>query len=161
MSRLAEVWGVGLNQACKTYQKLYDWEAYNDKSRADLEKKHAGKRKAAEDNGEEDNPKFSLRYLFDREVFPSMENPVAGEGEYGGYKSIFRGDNDGPHREKKEEVFDKFCEAYCKAKGWGWEPQSENSPDFNNNNLTLFPAMSKRHSIVLKRSYGRKVADKE
>ena len=41
------------NQACNTYQKLYDQEAYNSKARADLEKKHAGKRTAAKDTGEE------------------------------------------------------------------------------------------------------------
>ena len=70
--------------------------------------------------GGTDNPKFSLRYLFEHEVFPSMENIFSEEGESGGYKPIFRGDNAGPHREKKEEGFDKFCEAYCKARGWGW-----------------------------------------
>ena len=41
-----------------------------------------------------------------------MENIADEEGEYGGYKMIFRGDNYGTHREKTEEVFDKFCEAY-------------------------------------------------
>ena len=42
-----------------------------------------------------------------------------------------------------------------------WEPQSAQSPEFNNNDLTVFPAMSKRHSVVLKKSSGRKVADKD
>ena len=31
---------------------------------------------------------------------------------------------------------------------------SAQSPEFNNNDLTVFPAMSKRHSIVLKKSSG-------
>ena len=35
MARLAEAWVVGPNQACNTYQKLYDRKAYNDKSRAE------------------------------------------------------------------------------------------------------------------------------
>ena len=34
------------------------------------------------------------------------------EGEYGGYKPIFRGDNYVPHKENKEEEFDNFCEEY-------------------------------------------------
>ena len=42
-----------------------------------------------------------------------------------------------------------------------WEPQSANSPEFDNNDHTVFLAMSKRHSIVLKRSSGQNVADKE
>ena len=53
MARLAEVWGVRPNQARKTYHKLYDWKAYNAKARSSLEKKHAKKRKAAKENGEE------------------------------------------------------------------------------------------------------------
>ena len=73
-----------------------------------------------------DNSKFSLWYLFEYEVFSAMEKLVAEEGEYGGYKPIFRGDNDGPHRDKKEEGLEIFCEACCKARRWGWEPQSEN-----------------------------------
>ena len=56
MARLVEVWGVGPNQARKTYQKLYDREAYNAKSRASLENKYAGIRKAANDNIEEYRP---------------------------------------------------------------------------------------------------------
>ena len=51
MARLADAWGVRTNQSRNTYQKLYNREAYNSKSRAALDKKHGGKRKAAEDNG--------------------------------------------------------------------------------------------------------------
>ena len=46
-----------------------------------------------------------------------MENLVAEEGEYGGNKPIFRGDNSGPHREKKEEGFEKFVKNAAKQGG--------------------------------------------
>ena len=74
---------------------------------------------------------------------------------------IFRRDNAGPHKEKTKGGFDTFCAEYCEERGWRWEPQSAQSPEFNNNDLTVFPAMSKRHSVVLKKSSGRKVADKD
>ena len=51
-----EALGVGPNQAHKTYQKLYVREAYNAKATAALEKKHTGKRKSTDENGEEYRP---------------------------------------------------------------------------------------------------------
>ena len=55
-NRVEVAWGIGPNQARKTYQKLYNREAYNAKARAALEKKHAGKRKSDEENGKEYRP---------------------------------------------------------------------------------------------------------
>ena len=95
------------------------------------------------------------------EVFPAVDDLVKEGGEYEGYLPIFRGDNAGPHKEKTKGGFDTFCAEYCEERGWRWEPQSAQSPEFNNNDLTVFPAMSKRHSIVLKKSSGRKIADKD
>ena len=40
-----------------------------------------------------DNPKFSLQFLFENEVFPAMEKLVSEEVDYCGYKPIFKGDN--------------------------------------------------------------------
>ena len=111
--------------------------------------------------GTEDNPKFSLKHVFKSQVFPAVEELVEEGGKYEGYLPIFRGDNAGPHKEKTKGGFDTFCAEYCEERGWRWEPQSAQSPEFNNNDLTVFPAMSKRHSVVLKKSSGRKVADKD
>ena len=56
MARILKLWFVGTNQARKTYQKLYNWEAYNEKSRAALENNHAVKSNATKDNREEYRP---------------------------------------------------------------------------------------------------------
>ena len=55
----------------------------------------------------------------------------------------------------------QFCEAYCKMRAWGCEPQSEILPDFKKKDLTVIPSMSNFHIILLKRSSDRKDADKE
>ena len=56
MARLAEAGVVRPNHARKTYKKLYNWEAYNEKSRAALENNHAVKSNATKDNREEYRP---------------------------------------------------------------------------------------------------------
>ena len=78
--------------------------------------------------GTEDNPKFPLKEVFQREVFPAVDDLVKEGGEYEGYLPIFRGDNAGPHKEKTKGGFDTFCAEYCEERGWRWEPQSAQSP---------------------------------
>ena len=94
--------------------------------------------------GTEDNPKFPLKEVFQRAVFPAVDDlvfqravfPAVDDlvkegGEYEGYLPIFRGDNAGPHKEKTKGGLDTFCAEYCEERGWRWEPQSEQSPEFN------------------------------
>ena len=78
--------------------------------------------------GTEDNPKFPLKEVFQRAVFPAVDDLVQEGGPYEGYLPIFRGDNAGPHKEKTKGGFDTFCAEYCEERGWRWEPQSAQSP---------------------------------
>ena len=52
------------------------------------------------DEGTSDNPKVSLKQLFETTIFPDVEKLVGPGGKYEGYKVIFQGDNAGPHREQ-------------------------------------------------------------
>mmetsp|Transcript_31480 Transcript_31480/g.45865 ORF Transcript_31480/g.45865 Transcript_31480/m.45865 type:complete len:197 (+) Transcript_31480:1130-1720(+) len=51
------------------------------------------------EEGAYDNPKFSLKQLFETTIFPDVEKLVGPGGKYEGHKVIFQGDNAGPHRE--------------------------------------------------------------
>ena len=67
---------------------------------------------------------------------------------------MLQGDNAGPHQ---DATFLNFCKDHCEANEWLWEPQAAQMPHMKNLNLAVFPAMSKRHSDML-RYYSNSVA---
>jgi len=104
------------------------------------------------DEGMSDKPKFSLKSLFKDVIFPRVCQLVGPGGEYEGYTPIFQGDQAGPHEDAK---FRKFCDECCKEKGFHWIPQAPQMPHMNNLDLAVFPAMSKRHSRLIRESTDR------
>ena len=99
------------------------------------------------DAGTSDNPKFSLKSLFEDEIFPRVKSLVKRNGLYGGYIPVIQGDNAGPHIDAE---YINFVKDYCKEQGWIWAPQAPQMPHANNLDLAVFPAMSKHHGNLLK-----------
>jgi hypothetical protein len=46
---------------------------------------------------------------------------------------------------------------HCATKGWYWEPQASQMPHMNVLDLSVFPCMSKRHTIKSRECGGRRV----
>jgi hypothetical protein len=65
--------------------------------------------------GTSDKPKFALRSLFEKTVFPRISELVKSGGEYAGYVPVIQGDNAGPHQNGD---FVWFCKTYCVDNGW-------------------------------------------
>jgi len=107
--------------------------------------------------GTSDKPKFSLKSLFEDQMFPKVAELVGSGGEFEGYLPVFQGDNAGPHI---DSTFHNYVNGHCEAKGWKWEPQAPQMPHMNNLDLAVFPAMSKRHSELLQR-YSNRMAPPE
>ena len=108
--------------------------------------------------GTSDRPKFSLLNLF-RECVVEQVAIIVGEGgPFEGHTPIFTHDNGGPHI---EEGFVEYMEGVCDEKGWGWFPQSPQSPYLNPCDLYLFPMMSRRHSTLLRTHHGRSMPTKD
>jgi hypothetical protein len=99
------------------------------------------------DEGTATDPKFALMGLFQGTIFPRVAELVGPGGEYEGYVPVFQGDNAGPHQ---DGTFKQYVEDQCRERGWKWEPQAPQMPHMNNLDLAVFPAMSRRHSAVLK-----------
>ena len=100
--------------------------------------------------GTADAPKFPLRGVFEDYIFPLVSRMVGKGGDYEGYTPVFQGDNAGPHA---EAAYLKYVKEYCESMGWHWEPQAPQMPHMNVLDLSVFPAMSRRH-IALARSMG-------
>ena len=99
------------------------------------------------DSGTQDEPKFSLKYLFEEHIFPEIAVLVAPGGYFEGYFPILQGNNAGPHI---CAIFHNCVKEYCTTMSWKWEPQSPQIPHMNNLDLAVSPAMSKCHSALLK-----------
>ena len=97
------------------------------------------------DEGTSDNPKFSLKTLFEEQIIPIIERLI--REEYPGYIPVIQGDNAGPHQDK---TFLDFITEKCQEKGWHWEPQAPQMPHVNNLDLSVFPKMSKNHGDMLR-----------
>jgi hypothetical protein len=95
--------------------------------------------------------------LFRDQIFPKVAQLTAPGGKYDGYLPVYQGDNAGPHI---DNTFHKFVTNHCREKGWRWEPQAPQMPHMNNLDLAVFPAMSKRHSVLL-RNYSNTMAPRE
>ena len=109
------------------------------------------------DPGTSSDPKFPLKNLFAKHVFPLLERLVGPGGRFQGYTIIIQGDQAGPH---EEEDFVKYCRAYCAKKGGCFGLQAPQAPRLNNLDLAVFPAMSRRHSIM-SRKKGLRVLKKQ
>lgn len=97
------------------------------------------------DPGTADNPKFPLVNVFKHYIFPKVQELVGPGGKYEGYTPIFQGDNAGPHQ---EDAYLKYVTEYCDERGWHWEPQAPQMPHMNVQDLSVFPAMSRRHTSL-------------
>ena len=99
--------------------------------------------------GTSDKPKFALRSLFEKTVFPRISELVKPGREYAGYVPIIQVDNAGPHQDGD---FFSFCKNCCSDNGWHWQPQAPQMPYMNNLDLAVFPSMSRRHNVLLRQS---------
>ena len=54
----------------------------------------------------------------------------------------------------------KYCRVNCAKRGWCFEPQTPQALHLNNLDLAVFPAMSRRHSIIA-RNKGLRVLKKQ
>ena len=108
----------------------------------------------ANGRGTAKNPKFSLMYFLEV-IFAQVAKIVGPGGEWAGYTPIFQWDGAGPHTAK---ALVKYATEYCAKAGWGWEPQSSQCPYLNVLDLLVFPALSKRHSDLLRQYSGKAVA---
>ena len=91
------------------------------------------------------DPKFTLLSVFEEYIFPMVLSMIGLGGTYEGYLPIFQGDNAGPHQ---EAAFMKFVTEYCARMKWHWKPQAPQMPHMNVLDLSVFPAMSKRHTSL-------------
>ena len=105
-------------------------------------------------HGTSADPKFALRDFFETTVFPSIQELVKEGGPFEGYRPVFQGDNAGPHQDKE---YSNFVVNHCKEKGWAWEPQGPQMPHINVLDLSVFPAMSRRHSHMVRSLHGTRV----
>lgn len=105
-------------------------------------------------HGTAKDPKFALHSFFKDSVFPAIYKLVKPGGPYNGYTPVFQGDNAGPH---KDDKFNKFVTNHCKEKGWLWEPQGPQMPHINVLDLSIFPAMSRRHSHIVRSLHGTRI----
>ena len=110
------------------------------------------------DPGTSSEPKFPLKKLFAKHVFPLLERLVGPRERFQGYTVIIQGDQAGPH---EEEDFMKYCRANCAKRGWCFEPQAPQAPHLNNLDLAVFPAMSRRHSIIARNKGLRVLKEQE
>ena len=106
------------------------------------------------DAGTSDAPKFSLKYMFEENIFHEIAVLVAPGGYFNGYLPIFQGNNSGQHN---CAIFHNYVKEYFVAMGCKLEPQALQMPHMNNPDIDVFPAMAKCHSALLK-SYSNKMA---
>ena len=92
-----------------------------------------------------DDPNFPLKTLFQYKIFPDIAELVGHGGQYDGYTPVIQGDNTGPHEERN---CIKFVKRNCEDKGWHWEPQATQKTHTNNPDLSVFPSVSKRNTII-------------
>lgn len=92
--------------------------------------------------------------FFEKSVFPAIQQLTKPGSPFEGYLPVFQGDNAGPHTDAK---YEKFCKEFCTNKGWLWEPQAPQMPHMNVLDLSIFPAMSRRHCHLIRSMHGVRV----
>ena len=95
--------------------------------------------------GTSDDPKFPLLNLFEHHIFPRIVTLVGPGCKYEGYIVVIQGVNAGPHN---EAAYINYVTSHCNLKGHHWEPQAHQMPHLNVLDLSVFPAMSKRHTSL-------------
>ena len=88
-------------------------------------------------------------------IFPQTKKLVQKGGEFEYAQVIFQGDRAGPHEDGE---FRKFVDEYCDEMGWKWYPQAPRMPHANVLDLSVFPAMSRRHCNLIRTTNGLRVA---
>ena len=104
--------------------------------------------------GTKKDPKLPLLLVFKEVVFPAIRNLVGPGGKYEDCHVIIQGDQAGPH---EDAVFTRYVTDYCTEQGWTWQPQAPQMPHANVLDLSVFPAMSRRHAEWARRLVGTKV----
>ena len=100
-------------------------------------------------------PKCSLKKILKESIFPQTKKLVQKGGEFEYAQVIFQGDRAGPHEDGE---FRKFVDEYCDEMGWKWYPQAPRMPHANVLDLSVFPAMSRRHCNLIRTTNGLRVA---
>ena len=104
--------------------------------------------------GTADDPKFPLKAVFEKCIFPKLEKLVGPGGRHEGHRVVIQGDNAGPHQ---DSTFLNYVTSHCTQKGWLWCPQAPQMPHMNVLDLAVFPAMSKRHTTMCRSQHGLRV----
>ena len=65
--------------------------------------------------GNSDDPKFSLKTLFQYKIFPLITDLVGQGRQYDEYMPVIQGDNARPHEER---AYIQFVKSNCEEKGW-------------------------------------------
>ena len=109
------------------------------------------------DVGTATDPKFALSELWAHTLLPALDALTAEGAPAHGATVVFQEDNAGPHNCRFYRTFlrDEFS-----RRGWHVELQAPQGPYTNVLDLSVFPAMSKRHSERLQ-MYNNTEANKE
>jgi hypothetical protein len=109
------------------------------------------------DQGSMSYPKWPLKRMFEKSIIPMLKELTQGRrAKFKGYTVVIQGDNAGPH-----VPLHKWLETICKTEEWLLEPQAPQGPHFNNLDLSVFPAMSKRHTALCRQMAGLRVASRD
>jgi hypothetical protein len=100
------------------------------------------------------DPKFPLKLVFSNCIFPQLDELTRPGGQYEGYKVVVQGDNAGPHQDAE---YLRYVRGECETRGWHWKPQAPQMPHMNVLDLSVFPAMSRRHIQRCRETNGLKV----
>ena len=104
--------------------------------------------------GTKKDPKCSLLLVFKETIFPAILNLVGPGKQYEDCHVIIQGDQAGPH---EDGTFTQFVTNFCAEQGWTWQPQAPQMPHANVLDLSVFPAMSRRHSEWARKMVGTSV----
>ena len=96
-------------------------------------------------DGTSTDPKFSLARLFRSGIRPKVKELVSVGRKFEGYTPIFQADSAGPHI---KQHFKKEFTDMCEEEGWYHEDQAPQMPHMNTCDLSVFPAMSRRHCAL-------------
>ena len=104
--------------------------------------------------GTKKDPKCSLLLVFKETIFPAILNLVGPGKQYEDCHVIIQGDQAGPH---EDGTFTQFVTNFCAEQVWTSQPQAPQMPHANVLDLSVFPAMSRRHSEWARKMVGTSV----
>ena len=99
--------------------------------------------------GTANDPKFPLKDYFDQEIIKSIERLVKPGGQLEGHKPALQGDLAGPHIEGE---YNSFLKREFKKRNWLLVPQAPQMPHANVCDNTIFPAMARRHTVLIRKN---------